>query len=430
MQDPEQQQIKPENSQQDTSARQDSCQVGPEHREGIRVDLFLAQTWPEYSRSFFQKCLSEHRVLVNQQHCRRATKVWPEDQICIFWPPEKEYTLLPEDIPLDIIMEDEQVIVLNKPAGMVVHPAQGNDTGTLVHGLLHHDEESFEDMSDESRRPGIVHRLDKDTSGVLVVAKNLQARAALKEAFKEHVTEKTYLAIVLGCPDKAVGVIENLIGRHPVNRLKMAVVEELGKFASTRYRVLASANGCSLLEIRILTGRTHQIRVHFSHLKHPVLGDALYGGCPKDMPYPATRQLLHAWKLVFPHPETGVMRQYMAELPEDFQQALSALGLPAIGMRPKPLNPPLPKQGENEEKIAANGEDEDICDKENDGDFDEEDYDEDFDEEDFDEEDFDEEDYDEDFGEEDYDEDDYDDEDYDEDFGEEDYDEDREDELP
>ena len=170
----------------------------------------------------------------------------------IFWPPEKDTKLVAEDIPLDIIMEDEHVIVLNKPPGLVVHPAQGNMTGTLVHGLLHHDEEAFENMSDNTQRPGIVHRLDKDTSGVLVVAKNLQARAYLKDAFKEQVTEKTYLAIVIGCPDEPVGLIENKIGRHPVNRLKMAVVEEQGKLATTRYRVLASANGCSLLEVRIL----------------------------------------------------------------------------------------------------------------------------------------------------------------------------------
>jgi len=333
----------------DAIPHQDDCMVGQEHREGIRIDLFLAQTWPEHSRVFYQKCLSEHRVLANGEHCRRATKVWPDDHIIIFWPPEEDKTLVAEDIPLDIIMEDEQVIVLNKPPGLVVHPAQGNTTGTLVHGLLHHDEEAFEDMSDDTQRPGIVHRLDKDTSGVLVVAKNLQARASLKDAFKEHVTEKTYLAIVIGCPDEPIGLIENDIGRHPGHRLKMAVVEEHGKHAITRYRVLASAGGCSLLEIRIFTGRTHQIRVHFSHLKHPVLGDALYGGCPKDMPYPAPRQMLHAWKLVFPHPANGVMRQYMAPLPDDFQQALSALGLPAIGMRPKPVNPPVPPLANDDE---------------------------------------------------------------------------------
>lgn len=240
-------------------------------------------------------------------------------------------------------MEDDQVIVLNKPPGLVVHPAQGNTTGTLVHGLLFHDEGSFEEMSEDNQRPGIVHRLDKDTSGVLVVAKNYQARAYLKEAFKEHITEKTYLAIILGTPDEPIGLIENEIGRHPVHRMKMAVVEEGGKHAITRYRVLASASGCSLLEIRIFTGRTHQIRVHFSHLQHPVLGDSSYGGCPKDMPYPAPRQMLHAWKLVFPHPSSGVMRQYMAPLPDDFQLALSALGLPAIGKRPKPVNPPIPE---------------------------------------------------------------------------------------
>ncbi|MGI5925343.1 MAG: RluA family pseudouridine synthase [Lentisphaeria bacterium] len=349
MQHPQQDQNSTPANEAEAISRQSDCLVGQEHREGIRIDLFLAQTWPEHSRAFYQKCLSEHRVLVNGEHCRRAGKVWPDDHVVIFWPPEKDTKLVAEDIPLDIIMEDEHVIVLNKPPGLVVHPAQGNMTGTLVHGLLHHDEEAFENMSDNTQRPGIVHRLDKDTSGVLVVAKNLQARAYLKDAFKEQVTEKTYLAIVIGCPDEPVGLIENKIGRHPVNRLKMAVVEEQGKLATTRYRVLASANGCSLLEVRILTGRTHQIRVHFSHLKHPVLGDALYGGCPKDLPCPAPRQMLHAWKLTFPHPANGVMRQYMAPLPEDFQQSLAALGLPAIGMRPKPLNPPVPPLANDDE---------------------------------------------------------------------------------
>ena len=315
----------------ETAERQlTECVVGDGFPEGVRVDLFLARQFEEYSRVFFQKCLDQNRVYLNGRPCQRSCKVWPGNVLEIDWPPAPNKTLSPENIPLDIIMEDDDVIVLNKPAGLVVHPAHGNLTGTLVQGLLYHDEEAFEEMTDDTMRPGIVHRLDKDTSGVLVVAKNMEARSYMKEVFKEHIVEKTYLTIVLGEFGAVTGTIEGNIGRHPTNRLKMAVLEEGGKPAITKYRVLATSNGCSLMEVRILTGRTHQIRVHFSNLNHPVLGDPVYGGCPKRVPYLAPRQMLHAWKIVFPHPRTHVMRQYMAPLPEDFLEALRNLDLPVI----------------------------------------------------------------------------------------------------
>ena len=200
------------------------CVVGDGFPEGVRVDVFLAQTFEGYSRVFFQKCLDNNRVYLNGRPCQRSCKVWPGNVLEIDWPPAPNKTLSPENIPLDILMEDDDVIVLNKPAGLVVHPAHGNLTGTLVQGLLYHDEEAFEEMTDDTMRPGIVHRLDKDTSGVLVVAKNLEARAFLKDVFKEHIVEKTYLTIVLGEFGAVTGVIEGNIGRHPTNRLKMAVV--------------------------------------------------------------------------------------------------------------------------------------------------------------------------------------------------------------
>lgn len=300
--------------------------VGDQFREGVRVDIFLAQQFPDRSRAFFQHRLDDGLVFVNGRKCRRSCKVWPGNVVEFAMPDETSGVLVPENIPLDILIEDEDVIVLNKPAGLVVHPAHGNKTGTLVQGLLYHDGKSFGEMIDETQRPGIVHRLDKDTSGVLVVAKNLESRSALKAMFKEQNLEKTYLAIVLGDIEAKSGRIEGAIGRHPTQRKKMAVVREGGKYALTTYRVLECSQGCSFVEVKILTGRTHQIRVHFSSLNHPVLGDSLYGGNPKWSPYPAPRQMLHAWKLDFPHPKHGKPMHCIADLPQDFVAALQSLG--------------------------------------------------------------------------------------------------------
>ncbi len=299
---------------------------------GLRLDQCLARRFPTHSRAFFQTCIREGRVRLNGHPCRPSSLVRAEQLIDLIWPTRKIYELRPEEIRFDVLFEDEHLLVINKPPGLVVHPAAGNMSGTLVHGLLFRDREHFLDMVDTTYRPGIVHRLDKDTSGAMVVAKNLDARRALKGAFKERSVEKTYLTIVLGEFGSIVGTIENRIGRHPVNRTKMAVLREGGKHALSKYRVLGTGPDCSLLEVRIFTGRTHQIRVHFSHLNHPVLGDGLYGGKRGQHCVAVPRQMLHAWKLVFPHPVTGVMRQYMAPLPDDFRQALEALGLPVVGV--------------------------------------------------------------------------------------------------
>ncbi len=221
--------------------------------------------------------------------------------------------------------------MLNKPPGLVVHPARGHWTGTLVHGLLGHDEASFSSMAAGGVRPGIVHRLDRDTSGVMVVARNERARLALSRAFAERRVEKTYLALVIGEFGSVTGRIEAPIGRHPWDRLKMAVTPSGGKRAVSCWRVLASNGEVSLVEVRIETGRTHQIRVHFAHIYHPVLGDPVYGGQRRDLSIACDRQMLHAWKLLFPHPVTGVMREYRAPPPEDFQQALDKAGFDRIG---------------------------------------------------------------------------------------------------
>ena len=301
-----------------------------EHSAGTRLDRFVSEAVEGVSRAAAAKLIESGCVLADGRPVGKSYQLTGAETVSVTLPEPEPIDAAPQDIPLDVVYEDADVIVVNKPSGLVVHPAHGNLTGTLVQGLLYHDEEAFEEMTDDTMRPGIVHRLDKDTSGVLVVAKNLEARAYLKDVFKEHVVEKTYLTIVLGEFGSVTGTIEGNIGRHPTNRLKMAVVEEGGKPAITKYRVLATSNGCSLLEVRILTGRTHQIRVHFSNLNHPVLGDPVYGGCPKRAPYLPPRQMLHAWKIVFPHPRTQVMRQYMAPLPEDFLEALRNLDLPVI----------------------------------------------------------------------------------------------------
>jgi len=301
----------------------------PHAFDGMRVDQCLAGRFPAFSRAFFQRCLRTGSVSLNGHACRPADTVKTNDILLIEWPPAAAAVELEgEAIDLDVLAEDDDVLVVNKPPGLVVHPTRHNWTGTLVNALLHRDEERFRDLADEDQRPGIVHRLDKDTSGVMVVAKNESAWTAMKDAFRERCVEKTYLALVLGEFGAVTGRIETRIGRNPRHRLKMAVLEDGGKLAITRYRVLSSGQGVTLVEVHIETGRTHQIRVHFAHLRHPVLGDPLYGGRQRDAAFRPSRQMLHAWRLAFPHPRTGVMREYSAPPPDDFLAALRALGMP------------------------------------------------------------------------------------------------------
>ena len=304
--------------------------VNDEFIDGIRLDSFLARSYPEQSRSVFQKCIERGLVYVNGRIVSKSTKVYPGNVVEFSWPTnEAELPVQAEDIPLDILYEDDAIIVINKPAGLVVHPAQGNMTGTLVHGLLFHDSQAFEEMLDSEKRPGIVHRLDKNTSGTLIIAKNLDVWTTLKDTFRTHDLDKIYLAIALGSFDKKSGVINAPIGRHPTNRQRMAVVPEAGKEAVSNYRVLSEANGCSLVEVKILTGRTHQIRVHLAHIGHPVLGDPFYGGCPKNAPLLPERQMLHSWILRIPHPVTKQRMEFISPLHQDFLDALAELNLPA-----------------------------------------------------------------------------------------------------
>ena len=269
-------------------------------------------------------------VLVNGVVAAKAgQKVADTDEITVNVPPPVPAEPEPENIPLDIVYEDDDLVVVNKPAGMVVHPAPGHFTGTLVNALLGYcpDLKGIGGVA----RPGIVHRLDQDTSGLIVVAKSEKAMEGLTRAFSSHRDlEKTYLALVHGRPRLDAGTVENLIGRHPVDRKRMAIVEKNGKRAVTHWRVLDGMGEPSLLECRIDTGRTHQIRVHLSSLGCPIIGDAVYGKSALDRrldPVPA-RQMLHAWKLSLRHPVTGAGLSLAAPIPDDFAAYLTKITMP------------------------------------------------------------------------------------------------------
>ena len=289
--------------------------------EGIdtRLDAWLATQCEGFSRSRVQGLIRAERMRVNGTIVvRAASKVEPGDVVTLAVPPPVPAEPQPEDIPLNIVFEDEHVIVVDKPAGLVVHPAPGHLDGTLVNALLHHcpDLEGIGGVA----RPGIVHRLDQDTSGLLIVAKTEAAMRTLTKEFASHVQiRKTYLALVHGTPVPAEGHIENLIGRCPWDRKKMAIVERNGKIAVTNYRTL-SAGRYSLVECVIETGRTHQIRVHMASLGCPIVGDAVYGrpGWDRQLQPQPTRQMLHAWKLELKHPVTRAPLALEAPLPADF----------------------------------------------------------------------------------------------------------------
>ena len=299
----------------------------PEQFSGFRLDLCLVRFCPERSRSRIQTLIAENHVKVNGAVCGKAkTAVAAGDVIELENIPDElpPQEAEPENIPLQVLYEDDFLLAVNKAPGMVVHPAAGNWTGTLVNALLGRESAEFGDM--DPLRPGIVHRLDKDTSGCLVVAKTPQALAALADSFAERKTSKTYLAVVYGHLPKKSGEIRTLIGRHPVDRKRRAVVKNGGKEAHSAYKVVKEGRiggvPASLVEVRIFTGRTHQIRVHMSHLGHPLAGDTMYGGARK---LPAPRQMLHAWKLALPHPKTGKMLLLEAPPPADFTAYLSRL---------------------------------------------------------------------------------------------------------
>ena len=310
--------------------RPDTFTVPPEDA-GRRLDVVVARHRPEFSRSAVQRLIRDGHLLLDGQPARPSTKVRGGSALELRLPPPAPTAAVAENIPLDVIYEDRDLIVVNKPAGLVVHPAAGHAGGTLVNALLAH----CDDLSGigGELRPGIIHRLDKDTSGLLVAAKNDLAHRALAAQIKARTARREYWALVWGVPSPASGEVDLPIGRHPVERKKMAV--GAGRAALTRYRVLEGFGRLSLVECRLATGRTHQIRVHLSHLGHPVVGDPVYGRRRPDslgLPDPLVAliralpgQALHARSLGFTHPRTGLLLDFEAPPPAAFQALLDWL---------------------------------------------------------------------------------------------------------
>ncbi len=302
-----------------------SCASGKE-----RVDRYLSVLFPELNRSQLQRALRDGRVSVNGRVILKKQGILSGDVIRILLQPEPSAVPHAVPIPLDVRYEDEFIIVVNKPAGMVTHPGSGTGDDTLVHALLHHCNGQLSMLNGEDR-PGIAHRLDKDTSGLLVAAKTDDALRTLIESFRNRQPDKRYLAICSGVPSTQSGICDGAISRHPVHRLRMAVLAQ-GKAAQTDWQLLAqSDNGqFCLLECKIHTGRTHQIRVHLSHMGHCIVGDRLYGFRPgnlKHLNLLVERPLLHSWSLSLKHPSSGEWLSFCAAPPDDFSPWIAALNL-------------------------------------------------------------------------------------------------------
>ncbi|MCF8010859.1 MAG: RluA family pseudouridine synthase [Clostridiales bacterium] len=288
--------------------------------KGQRLDIYLSYQLSRFSRSRVKKLIESGKVSVNGKKARTSCKLNIGDKIILEEPQSDEFRLRAENIPLDIYYQDHSVIVINKPRGMVVHPAAGNWEGTLVNALLYHFHELYD--FDDNLRPGIVHRLDKDTSGLLVITKDEMAREHLVNQLKERKVVKKYLALVNGKLKNKSGIIDAPIGRHPVDRKKMAVVESNSKPAVTKYRVLDYNGDFSLVDLKLYTGRTHQIRVHMAYIKYPLAGDTFYG--PRKPQIQLDGQFLHAYRLGFIHPEEDRYLEFNAPLPSCMQNILSA----------------------------------------------------------------------------------------------------------
>ena len=288
-----------------------------------RIDSYLANIKPDLSRSSIQRLIEEESILVNENKTKPSYKVQEGDIISLKQPKPKEIELKAQDIPIEVIYEDNDIIVINKPKGLVVHPANGNPDGTLVNALMAICKDSLSGIGGEIR-PGIVHRLDKDTSGIMVVAKNDRAHINLSEQIRNHEIEKTYIALVRGIVKENEATINMPIARSNKDRKKMAVVRD-GKNAITHFKVLKRFfnSNCTLLEVKIETGRTHQIRVHLSQIKYPVIGDAVYSNGKNE--WNIKGQCLHAKSLKFKHPSTGKKMFLEAKLPTYFSELLEKL---------------------------------------------------------------------------------------------------------
>ena len=294
-----------------------------ENFKGKRIDVFLQNNISDKSRAFIQKLIDDKNITVNNKICTKSSlKLKGNEIIEVSIPEEIPKEILPENIPLNIVYEDNDIAIINKPANLTVHPAQDIISGTLVNGLLFHFS-TLANIETDKIRPGIVHRLDKNTSGLIVIAKTNIAYEKLIYKFKTKDIRKTYLAICKGNFKEKSGRIENLIGRDPNERKRMAVVEINGKPAISNYEVIDEVQDFSLVKVNIETGRTHQIRVHMKYLNHPILGDDTYGS-PSKL---ATRQMLHAFLLEFSHPITDEKLKIFGNLPEDFLNVAKKLKL-------------------------------------------------------------------------------------------------------
>ena len=291
----------------------------------VRLDKFLATADIGISRSMAVTLIESGRVSVNGKPCDKKQKLSVGDRVAVTVPDPVPYEAKAENIPLEIVYEDSDLLVVNKPKGMVVHPAPGNETGTLVNALLYR----FGTLSEANGpRPGIVHRIDRFTSGLLVVAKNDAAHEALSRQFAAHTAHREYVCLVHGNLKEGSGTVDAPIGRHKTDRKRMAVVEN-GRNAVTHWRVLERFGAETLLDVALETGRTHQIRVHMAYIKHPILGDEVYGSpAPK---LGLNGQALHGYRLTFTHPKTGELLSFTAPIPEDFRHALRLLGSDMLG---------------------------------------------------------------------------------------------------
>ncbi len=299
-----------------------------------RIDNYLHKRFSNFSRVQLQKMIKDGDVKLNGQAVKRSSKISPGDQIVLILPEVKKREILPEDIPLDIIYEDESIIVINKQAGIIVHPARGNTHGTLVNALVHHTNKLSSGLGE--LRPGIVHRLDRNTTGVMVAAKNDKAQGKIAKQFQNRVVQKHYLAVVHGVPQLHSDRIKAPLGVHPRRREKYSIRPDVGKEAVTFYEVLEEFRGYALLKLSPKTGRTHQLRVHLSYIKHPIVADDMYGG---KIVYPwqladkkpavedpiINRPALHANFLKFRHPETDKFVTFESALPEDMKGLLELL---------------------------------------------------------------------------------------------------------